>query len=157
METTKTMKRKSLLAILVCCFALCVAMALAGCGDSKADYSKNFTGDWEISSMVDAEEDIDADTLDFMKAMGLNCTLTLKEDKTASIDLFGEVSEGTWEPKSASECSVTLEGNSMNGKLDGEKLTFTDDASTLVFVKAAKQSSHQTAIRFLFGFLCEQI
>lgn len=88
--------------------------------------------------MVDAEEDIDADTLDFMKAMGLNCTLTLKEDKTASIDLFGEVSEGTWEPKSASECSVTLEGNSMNGKLDGEKLTFTDDASTLVFVKAAK-------------------
>lgn len=138
METTKIMKRKSLLAILVCCFALCVAMALAGCGDSKADYSKNFTGDWEISSMVDAEEDIDADTLDFMKAMGLNCTLTLKEDKTASIDLFGEVSEGTWEPKSASECSVTLEGNSMNGKLDGEKLTFTDDASTLVFVKAAK-------------------
>lgn len=124
METTKTMKRKSLLAILVCCFALCVAMALAGCGDSKADYSKNFTGDWEISSMVDAEEDIDADTLDFMKAMGLNCTLTLKEDKTASIDLFGEVSEGTWEPKSASECSVTLEGNSMNGKLDGEKLRF---------------------------------
>ena len=69
METTKTMKRKSLLAILVCCFALCVAMTLAGCGDSKADYSKNFTGDWEISSMVDAEEDIDADTLDFMKAM----------------------------------------------------------------------------------------
>lgn len=138
METTKTMKRKSLLAILVCCFALCVAMALAGCGDSKADYSKNFTGDWEISSMVDAEEDIDADTLDFMKAMGLNCTLTLKEDKAASIDLFGEVSEGTWEPKSASECSVTLEGNSMNGKLDGEKLTFTDDAPTLVFVKAAK-------------------
>lgn len=138
METMKTMKRKSLLAILVCCFALCVAMALAGCGDSKADYSKNFTGDWEISSMVDAEEDIDADTLDFMKAMGLNCTLTLKEDKTASIDLFGEVSEGTWEPKSASECSVTLEGNSMNGKLDGEKLTFTDDTSTLVFAKAAK-------------------
>ena len=138
METTKTMKRKSLLAILVCCFALCVAMALAGCGDSKADYSKNFTGDWEISSMVDDGEDIDADTLSFMKAMGLNCTLTLKEDKAASIDLFGEVSEGTWEPKSASECSVTLEGNSMNGKLDGEKLTFTDDTSTLVFAKAAK-------------------
>lgn len=132
------MKKKSLFILLACCFALCMAMALGGCGDSKADYSKNFTGDWEISSMVDDEEDIDADTLGLMKAMGFNCTLTLKEDKTASMDVFGDASEGTWEPKSASECSVTFEGDSMNGKLDGEKLTFTDDTSTLVFVKAAK-------------------
>ncbi|MGN0302587.1 MAG: hypothetical protein ACI4BI_06940 [Anaerotardibacter sp.] len=129
------MKKRNILLALICALTLCFALALAGCG-SKADYTKNFAGEWEISGMTEAGVEYSSEDIQLMKDWGLNVVLTLSEDKTASFDLFGEKTEGTWEPKSEKECTITMEGDTITAKLDNGTLTLADDDYSMSFQKA---------------------
>lgn len=62
-----------------------------------------------------------------MEAFGMNVVLDLNEDKTAVLDVMGEEISGTWEAKSSTELTLTIEGSSVTGKLNGEELTIAVD------------------------------
>lgn len=138
MRESRTHTKVKLLALLTCCIALC--LALVGCGggggQKSEDYSKNFIGEWEASEVVDEGDTVDSDTMALVKSMGMTCTLSLKEDKSATLNIFDEKTEGTWEAKSATECKATFSDGTMDGKIDGEKLLFSDSDTSITFVKA---------------------
>ena len=116
------------------CFALALCFALVGCG-SNVDKSL-YTGDWTLES--GSGENLDEASIELMKSLGLDVTLTLKEDGTGTIDLFGQSQEVKWEASSNSEGKLKLvEQNSETTiKLNDGKLTLADsDDSYMTFKK----------------------
>lgn len=125
-------KKIGIIAALVCAFVLC--FALVGCGGS-VDKTK-FLGTWELESADD--ENLDAESVELMKSLGLEVTLTLKDDGTGSLNLFGEETEVEWEATSATEGKISMKdtGNA-NLKVDGDKLVMSDDSTAMTFAKKA--------------------
>ena len=125
-------KRIGIIAALVCAFVLC--FALVGCGGG-ADKTK-FIGSWTLESGSD--ENLNADAIAKMKSLGYEVTLTLNEDETGTIDLFGEKMDIQWKATSGTEGEATMEGTD-KAKLavDGDKLVMSDDSSSMTFAKKA--------------------
>ena len=124
-------KKIGIIAALVCAFILC--FALVGCGG--ADKTK-FIGSWTLESGSD--ENLNADAIAKMKSLGYEVTLTLNEDETGVIDLFGETMDVEWKATSGTEGEVTMqETEKAKLSIDGEKLVMSDDSSSMTFAKKA--------------------
>ncbi|MBQ9043862.1 MAG: hypothetical protein IJ111_13735 [Eggerthellaceae bacterium] len=117
-------KKIGIIAALCCVFVLC--FALVGCGG--VDKSK-YTGDWKLA--YGSDENLDADSIALMESLGLSVTLTLNEDGTGAMSLFGENKDVKWEASSNTEGKITLDGSDAKLKLENEELTIVDstDAS----------------------------
>ncbi len=118
-----------LIAAMACAFALCVS--LAGCGGVD---KSGFLGNWTLEDGTDAT--LDADSISLMKSLGQSVYLTISEDGTGSMDMFGQKLDATWEATSATEGKITLNGAESTLTLADEKLTVTDsDGRYLRFAK----------------------
>ena len=82
------------------------------------------------------EDDIAA-----MEAFGISVVLDLNEDKTAVLDMMGEEISGTWDAKSSTELTLTIEGSSATGKLNGEELTIAVDGEEMTFQKVSAEEA----------------
>ena len=127
------MKKGIIFAVVACAMALC--FALIGCGGNTADYDKNFIGKWEVESMTSDGEELDADTMDFMRALGMNVVFDLKEGGNGNLDLMGEQLDFTWKAKDASTVTITAEGDSADFKLQDSKLVGEFDDASMTLVK----------------------
>ena len=124
-------KKIGIIAALACALVLC--FALVGCGGGSVDKSK-FVGSWGLESGSD--ENLDADSIELMKSLGLEVTLTLKDDDTGTLNLFGEEMNITWSASSATEGKIEMEeAGSANMKIEDEKLVLSDDSSSMTFSK----------------------
>ena len=123
-------RRIGVIAAIACVLALC--FVLVGCGGG-VDKSK-FVGSWELISS-DAEG-MDANAIETMKSLDLTVTLTLNNDDTGTLDLFGEESDVTWKATNASEGTISMEGvGDANLKFEGDNLVMVDDTSSMTFAK----------------------
>ena len=103
------MKRTTKIAIAIAAvFALCLGLVGCGGGDG-ADYTKNFTGDWKLSGMT--------------------------ENGTGSLVMFDETMDVSWEPKSATELDVTIDGDTTTGKLADDTITLEAGGDAMSFVR----------------------
>ena len=123
---------KKWVAMLASVFALC--LVLAGCGGG-ADAAKNYVGDWKLSGMEENGEVTSADDLKLMEDLGMAITLSVKEDKTFSLNVMGDETSGTWETKSASEATFTVDGQSVPATLADGVLTLESDGTKMQFEK----------------------
>ncbi|WP_153001628.1 DUF5004 domain-containing protein [Tractidigestivibacter scatoligenes] len=130
--------RKKWVAMLASVFALC--LVLAGCAGG-GDAAKNYVGDWKLVGMEENGEATSADDIKLMEDMGLSVTMSVKEDKTFSMNVMGEEMSGTWEAKSASEATFTIEGQSVPAKLDNGVLTLESDGTKMQFEKGTVAAS----------------
>lgn len=128
---------KKLIPIALLTLVVALGLALAGCSGGQGDYSKNFQGSWKMTSMAGASED----DMALMEAFGMSVVLELNEDKTASVDMMGEEVAGSWEAKSATECTFTVEGDSATGTLNGEKLTLAIEGEEMTFEKISAEEA----------------
>ena len=114
------MKRpaKILLSVLL---ILSILSCLAACG------SKGPSGTYNLVSMETDGETIDADTL---KEFGMEVTITFNSDGTGSIDMAGDKEEFEWKGN-----TITADGEEIEFRLDGSKLTLEQDGETMVFSK----------------------
>ena len=125
-------KKIGIVAALYCVFALC--FALIGCGGG-VDKS-NYTGEWKLA--YGSDENLDAESIELMRSLGLSVTLTLNEDGSGTLDLFGESSDAKWDAKSNTEGTITLTAGDGTMKLADGKLTIEDSTgSSMTFERSS--------------------
>ena len=130
------MSKKGIVAALICMLAF--SLALVGCGgDDPAKKKESFAGTWNLEEYVVDGQPASKDELEALKAIGLEIFVNLNEDGTASLVLFGEVIDGTWEAKSATEGTIVFSGKTDDMKIDNSKLKFEKDGASMVFSKGA--------------------
>jgi len=122
-------KKVGIVAALV--FALALCFTLVGCGGG-VDKS-NYTGDWKLA--YGSDENLDADSIALMESLGLSVKMTLKDDGTGSLDLFGQNMEAKWEASSNTEGKITLDGNEAKMKLENGELTIVDSTNSSMTFK----------------------
>lgn len=129
---------KRLLSITALALVIALSLAFTGCSGAQKDASANFQGSWKVTnrSRRQPEDDIAA-----MEAFGISVVLDLNEDKTAVLDMMGEKISGTWEAKSSTELTLTIEGSSATGKLNGEELTIAVDGEEMTFQKVSAEEA----------------
>ena len=143
--------KKRIFAIAVAC-VLALSFALVGCGggnsgsaggdsgattqQAQTNPADNFVGTWEVSGMVSDGQPYSADDLQAMKDMGMNIILTLNEDGSATIDMFGEILNGSWDCASETDGTLTFEGDSVSITVSDGTLTFiVDDNNSMSFTR----------------------
>lgn len=136
--------KKKMIALIVCMGLLC--MVLVGCAGS--DPAKKFIGYWELSA-IPSSEGTGAEEISMMKAFGLTASITLNEDKSASLDIFGEKINGTWKAKDEKNATFTYDGADYAMTLADGTLSMTVEGDTLEFVQgtapAASSSSNSSS------------
>ncbi len=128
---------KRIAVVMAAALALALSFALVGCGGGEKDHSGKFQGSWKVASMSGVSED----EMALMEAFSLTVVLDLNEDKSASLNMMGEEMTGTWEAKSAEECSVTFDGETVVGKLAGDKLTLAVEGEEMTFAKISAEEA----------------
>ena len=135
------MKTKATIGALALAAALCLGLAACG-GASPEDYTANFAGTWELDSIQSSENASTPEDIAMMKELGLVCTLDLATDGTATLDLFGDATNGTWEATGADTASITLNDEAVNIVLADDMLTLEQGGDDkLVFSKGSSDTS----------------
>ena len=130
----KTKKNFTVPIIAVIAVAFVVIISL-GCILYKIGSSgeKNIVGYYELYEMSSNSRSYTNEQLKKLKELGLIVTLELREDKTGTIDLFGEKKDLTYDKK-----NMTIDGKSASYKIENEKIIMEDEENRLVFEKAEK-------------------
>lgn len=140
-ERFANMSGKRLLVVLSCVCAL--AMSLVGCGQSaeqQAAASKAaFAGTWDLHSMETDGQETSAEQIDTLRSLGLEVLLDLSDDNVATLSMFGELEEGTWEPKTSTTADITLREQTFEMKIAEDQLVWERDDTKLVFTKGEKR------------------
>ncbi len=137
--------KKGIIALLACVFAL--SLSLVGCGGSGSggDVKAAWVGTWDLVEMEENGEVTGSEDLEMLRSLGLDVYLEMNQDGTGSLVLFGESMDGTWEAKSATEGTFTLEGQKVDMKIADGKLTMEQNGSKLTFAKGEARSSSSAA------------
>ncbi len=103
--------------------------SLAGCGGKK-DSAPEIIGTWKVVNVETAGVSVDFDK--FAQQLGqdadsLVMEITVKEDKSFSINMMGQKKEGTWEEKSG-KYTLTLDGTDQEAEIKDGKLTLIDES-----------------------------
>ena len=129
------MKRLEKIMALVSC-ALVACLTIVGCSANKPENREAFLGTWEIAAMtVDGEESSEEDML-FIRALPEGVSIELRDDGTYTLNLLGDVDEGTWEATGEGTGKLTAPGGSdMEMTIDGGELVVTDRGDVMRFEK----------------------
>lgn len=131
--------KKGIIALLACVFAL--SLALVGCsGGGGGDVKSAWIGTWDLVEMEESGHPVTADDIQMLKDLGLTVSFDANEDGSAKLSFLGEVVEGKWEAKSATEGTFTVEDQAIDMKITDGKLAFEQNGSKLVFQKGEAAS-----------------
>ena len=133
----------AIVAIAVCLFA----SGCLGTGPSeasKAQWKFKFVGTWDLQEAKGGDSGLSAEDLQWVREMGHNFYLELKEDGTAALALDDDKMSGTWEVKSENEATFSARGDTMEMKLADDKLTAVLGDQTLTFVRSGSNEGSTT-------------
>lgn len=133
-EETKTAKNNKIIKTCVIIAAVVlVIVAIYLIFNKNGLGSKNIVGYYELYEMSSDDEDYSYEDLQNLKSLGLEVTLELRDDKTGTLNLFGETMDLTYDNK-----NMTVDGEYAPYKVDDNKITMEQDGQKLVFQKAEK-------------------
>lgn len=120
-------------------FAAMGTLMLAGCGTVPQEYTDEFVGVYELKEYTDAEGNSD-ESIDAMMELGMTAYLTLGEDGTASLSIFGESQDGTWKAvgEDSANCTIVdretgVEAVSDMVLAENHQLTLSNDGEIMKF------------------------
>lgn len=114
----------------------------------QAQREASFAGVWKLTGLVSDGEVEDISILD---EMDMECLLTLANDKTATLDLFGEVESGTWRANDDGTATLVIGLSRAAMQLDSDgNLVMADGTDSLTF--ALKSEAPETTSRTSSGF-----
>lgn len=100
---------------------------------------KNIAGYYELYEMSSDDENYSHEDLEALKALGLSVTLELREDKTGTLELFGEEMELTYDGG-----NMIVDGESAPYTVEDDKISMEQDGEKLVFQKTEKTENSET-------------
>ncbi len=118
-------KTLSLLLVLLMLFSFCGVSALA-------DDGMDICGEYTLFNVIDEENGDSTEMLQAMAAMGKTATLTVNEDGSAVMDLFGEEQTMTFDFE---EEVIRVGENAVPYSFDGEVLIIGEDDGSFYFSK----------------------
>ena len=120
--------------------AVAVVLIIAGCFTFSKGIlgSKKIVGYYELCEMTSGEENYSHEDLESLKSLGLNVTLELNEDKTGTLNLFGEEMNLTYDNK-----NMTVDGEAAPYKVEDGKISMEQDGEKLVFEKTEKPENSE--------------
>lgn len=108
-------------------------LLFSSCSSGGASKEDAFIGKWVLQSY-----DMEGETLsaEEMVELGIELpTLDIRSDKTASMNMMGEIQEATWKMLNDNEIEFASEGGSTSASLSEGKLTMGIDGNNMVYVK----------------------
>ncbi|MEA4854410.1 MAG: lipocalin family protein [Christensenella sp.] len=129
------MKKKVIVVLaVVLCLALCLAFTACGNNNAAQGEAASVEGTtWKVSSVTD--EDGNKMTGDEMSSVMGEISYEFQADGVLSVTAAGQTIEGTWS-QDGNKITIESNGETSEGVLDGEALTFEANGGTTVFVKA---------------------
>jgi len=127
--------KKYRILIIAACVAVVASLALVGCFGGKGKADAAWVGNYKLVEMAENGEVTGADDLATLEALGLTVTLSMNEDHTAVLDMFGETMSGTWEAKSTSAGTLTMQNQKIDLSLSNGRLTMSQNGTSLTFQK----------------------
>ena len=133
------------LGVLVCCvLALCLGLVLAGCDGEEAS-KKAFSGEWQVVDMEQDGEITTADDMALLRSLGLDVILSLNDDLSASLSIFGSKGEGTWQPETSKKATFVLDGQDIEMTIEDGQLTLVQNTTTMNFVRSEELAGDDEA------------
>lgn len=119
--------------VMVMMVAVMAMAALAGCGGKK-DSTPEIVGTWKVSAVETAG--VSVNFAKYAEQLGQDADtivmeLTAKEDKTFTMDIMGQKSDGTWEEKDG-KFVLTMDGQNQEITIKDGKLTFSEEATGII-------------------------
>ena len=142
------MKKKTLIIIAAAAavaIIVCVCLVLTFCTGEKASL-KAFTGEWSALTMQQDDEITTEEDLALFRSLGLDVTLSLRDDLSATYSLFGAESNGTWQPETGTTATLMLNGEEINLSLQDDTLTMQTYATTIEFVHSDQIETPESII-----------
>lgn len=113
--------------------ALSMALGLIACAPSVDKTA--FLGSWVLNAGSD--EALNAETIALARSMGSDATILLNEDGTGTLDLYGDISNLSWEANANNEGTLKVDDTrTATIKIEDEKLIVSDrDGGNLTFAR----------------------
>lgn len=99
----------------------------------------DITGTYSLVGMKDGERTYTKDDLQLLKSFGLTVSLELREDKTGTLNLFGDKTEFTYDSK-----NLIMDGEKTPYTLNDNEITMEHNGSSLTFSKAVEDDTTET-------------
>ena len=132
----------ALILMIACCFSL------AGCKGSGTEDSQEFIGVWALESVSAESKDmkVSASDVALMQSFGYTATLTLREDGTASFDMFGEVTDCEWSGQDSANAQLIVGEEKVDLTIgeDGVLTMSQGGRESIRFVRAESVSESQS-------------
>lgn len=124
----KTNKVIAVLAAMVMVLAL-----MAGCGGNNGAQQNSVAGKWKIVSAAEQDEELDLNSIGLKVGMDFkdDGSITIKATSSMFTDAVEQNLSGTW-TQDGEDVTVTVDDQSLNGKLEDGKLTFVDGDTSMV-------------------------
>ena len=129
--------KKILATIVALAGAMALSFVLVGCGGGGAQ--QTIAGDWTLYEITgDEASAASPEDVQSLADMGMTVTMTLNEDGTGTMNMFGEQMDLTWETTD-SGFSIAIQGDAAPATLtdNGNLSVDAGDGSALVFAPAA--------------------
>lgn len=117
----------------VVCGIVTILFVLLLVSCSTVNKSK-LVGNYELSRAEGVGINLTQTQIDSMKALGLTATLEVKDDGTATMELFGEKMDFTYDLK---KMIFSYNGKDEKFTFDGEKIAFNNEGRKLEFTKVS--------------------
>ena len=105
---------------------------------AKIADADDLVGSWRLTSLVEGGEEVNAASISEMQKLGLEVSLDLNSDHSATLTLFGVEMTGSWEASTPYIVTLSLEGEKILCEVDTEtaELTLTEGDDEITFAKA---------------------
>lgn len=108
---------------------------VAPSASGSAAETGSLAGTWKLTALESNGQATKPEDIELMQNMGLKMEMTLNEDGTAALTLFGVDMTGTWEKADETTVILMLDGETIVMEASGDTLVMADDGDVMTFTK----------------------
>ena len=128
MKNKKIKKLLVLGVIIAIILIIAIVIGIKMLNESDNSSIKEMVGDYKMTTLI--YEDGEEENAEQLESLGLTVTLELREDKTGTIDIFGETNEISYDEK-----DISLKGEKSSYVFENNTISIQQEGGTLILTK----------------------